>query len=614
MCRRRYIKEIKGRVFLDTNNDGIMNNSELPLKDIGIKLFAADDDEITGTKDAEILIRREKFFSSTKTDETGEFRFLVSDRAYTVCLDMETLPADKSANGTDRFCGMGEDGKFDFAIKDIKPVSVSGSPARMSSARKSGVPAAIKAPEASSTDRIRLARSLGVIDEHREIEYLLQALFSRRNLPEGYRSEIPIKSGTVFVEDIKRYMERADADPELVEAARQKLAASVPELDKVYKSPNGYFNIHYTLSGDNAVAARTGDSRAVPPYIEQIGKAFDNVKTFTCRLRGFREPLTVEGRNIYDVYVFDQKGKYGVTYSSNTYDKRNTGVRVATSFICIDNTYSGKKGFDKGREDCMKVTAAHEFFHAVQYAYNVDSDNWWKEASATWNEDEVYTGVNDYLRYVPAYLSAPFKPLDESSYSGVVFAKFLAENYGGTKIIKKIWEIHSKGCNNSINAIDRAVSEGYPGRDIGTVFNQFSAYNVNPAQYYKEGELWKTSATIQKTYSSYPVALNYGQLNHMSSNYLMFKPSGSAAGKSIRIKVDGTSGARWGFKLQNKKRKDKMYSMTEIVSSGAFSRAVITMKNFGELYEDVCFIPSNLEKSRDGLKYSYTVEVVQEKT
>ena len=49
--------------------------------------------------------------------------------------------------------------------------------------------------------------------------------------------------------------------------------------------------------------------------------------------------------------------------------------------------------------------------------------------------------------------------------------------------------------------------------------------------------------------------------------------------------------------------------MTEIASGGNAGRAVITIKRFGELYEDICLIPSNLEKDRDGLTYSYTVEM-----
>lgn len=666
MCRRISVKEIKGRVFLETNDNQSTGGPGQPLKDVELRLFSAGGGEKAADRDAEILVRTEVLLSRTKTDENGEFRFLAREGAYSVCLDIETLPAGKGVVKAEGFCGNGEKGRIDFPVRDVASIALHESPVRMDiggtlvinpeardrdgnilSARidyrsedgnisfrsnvcrsspktlrgtsssiildagkiRLDVPVRIKPPGGSAAERVRLARRLGMIDEHTEAEYLLHALYDRRKLPEDYGSSVPVKSGTGLVEDLKKYLARTDAAPAVAEAARLAMAASVPKLDKVYRSPGGYFSIHYTLSGANAVAARSRAAQAVPPYIEQVGRAFDNARAFTCLSRGFREPVLDAGRDSYDVYVFDQKGKYGVTYSNNTYSKRNSGARVASSFICIDNTYSAEKGFEKSREDCMKVTAAHEFFHAVQYAYNVDADGWWKEASATWNEDEVYTGINDYLRYVPDYLSAPYRPLDESSYSGVIFAKFLSENYGGS-MIKRVWEIHSAGYGSSITAIDRALKEGGGGQDLGTVFNRFSAFNINPSQYYKEGALWKASAAVQNTWSDYPVASNKGRLDHLSSNYQLFKPAKSAAGTGLKITVDASKEARWGFKLQNRKRKDQKYSMTEIASGGDAGRAVITIKSFGELYEDICLIPSNLEKDRDGLTYSYTVEMV----
>jgi hypothetical protein len=259
MFRRRFVKEIKGRVFLDTNNDGIMNNSEQPLKDIGIRLFVAGDDEISGTEGTEILIRREKLILNTKTDEAGEFRFLVREGAYSVCLDVDTLPSGKVATKTDKSCEAVKSEKIDFPVRDNDPEAKCNSPVQADIGRHFNINTA----KVSSADRVRLARRLGVIDEHTEIEYLLHALYGRQKLPEDYRSRIPIKSGTGFLDDIRRYMQRSDADPKIVEAARQALASSVPKLDEAYKSPSGYFNIHYALSGENSVEPRGGDRKSV---------------------------------------------------------------------------------------------------------------------------------------------------------------------------------------------------------------------------------------------------------------------------------------------------------------------------------------------------------------
>ena len=46
------------------------------------------------------------------------------------------------------------------------------------------------------------------------------------------------------------------------------------------------------------------------------------------------------------------------------------------------------------------MTAAHEFFHAVQFAYDAADDQWFMESTATWMEDEIYDDVNDNLQYL----------------------------------------------------------------------------------------------------------------------------------------------------------------------------------------------------------------------
>ncbi len=604
MFIRRYLKEIKGTVYLDSNHNGRQDQAEPGLKNIGIRLYAVGGSELLREGKGEIRILREKQIWSTKTNEQGEFRFIVSDGAYSVGLDAGTLPEGLFAMDAGRHFKRGESGSIHFAVRD----AVSDTKSSHAAIVRRKNPAV--APDMCETEKISAAYRSGAIDEHKKILYTIYALKHNRKLPEEYRSRIPVKSGTRCVEEIRRYAMRADSDPEVVEEAQRALSSVVPVLDKAYRSPSGYFNIHYTLSGENAVAYRPGDSRDIPEYIRQVGLAFDQVKAITCTTRGFREPILEDGKNAYDVYVYDLKDKYGVTYSSQIFYARNAGeASTASSYICIDNSYAAGKGFDKSREDCMRVTAAHEFFHAVQYAYNVDSDLWWKEASATWNEDEIFTGVNDYVRYVGRYLSSPAKSLDESSYSGVIFVKFLSENYGGYNMVKKIWERHSAGYDNSVAAIDTVIREDYGGSDIGKLFDQFSAYNISPAQYYKEGALWKASAAVQHTYSSYPVAVNLGQLNHLSSSYQQLESSPASEGKSLKITVEGAKGTRWGFKLQKRNKSNQLYSITEILSSGAFNKAEITLENFGELYDRVVLIPANLEKERNGLPYTYSAGI-----
>lgn len=400
-----------------------------------------------------------------------------------------------------------------------------------------------------------------------------------------------------------------EADADITARAKKYIDNAVPKLDKVYISPGKYFKIHYTMTGINAVSPIDLNRNGIPDYIEEIGDAFDYSRKITCFERGFRQPLSGNDDKYYDVYVYNLKGIYGITFAKSIKKDAKTGNRIASSYICIDNNYSKDKGFKKSKLDCMKVTAAHEFFHAVQNAYNLDADSWWKEASATWNEDEVYHGINDYIQYVGKVFSAPGKPLEKNSYSGVVFAKYLSENHGGYDIIKKIWEVHGKGINNSLNAIDRALSENSKGFNIGRAFNQYTAYNYNPSQYYKEGKLWEVNLYIKSAYSSYPVAEQKTYLDHMAADYILFKSEENKSG-TLKITIRTEEKEKMGFKIQKRLRQNGLCEINEIFSDGSANRAEVSCFGFGDLYSEICLIPANLDKSKDNVQYEYLTEVL----
>jgi len=73
-----------------------------------------------------------------------------------------------------------------------------------------------------------------------------------------------------------------------------------------------------------------------------------------------------------------------------------------TSDIDIDNDFIGSKYNAKGIQ-ALRVTAAHEFHHAIQYGYGWWGERYPYELTSTWMEDVVYTDVNDYYQYLPDY-------------------------------------------------------------------------------------------------------------------------------------------------------------------------------------------------------------------
>ena len=47
-----------------------------------------------------------------------------------------------------------------------------------------------------------------------------------------------------------------------------------------------------------------------------------------------------------------------------------------------------------------QVTAAHEYNHVLQFAYDLRQDTWMFESTATWAEEKVFDGVDDYVTYM----------------------------------------------------------------------------------------------------------------------------------------------------------------------------------------------------------------------
>ncbi len=200
---------------------------------------------------------------------------------------------------------------------------------------------------------------------------------------------------------------------------------------------------------------------------------------------GYRAPRRDRGRRRHqgpnrgiDVYLADVgfKGEYGYC----TTDHRSRAQRklgIAPAYCVLDNNFS-KKQFpapDVNGTDALHVTVAHEFFHAIQFAYDYSHhDQWLREGTAVWMEDQVYGGVHanyDYLDESP--LSQPEVPLDRfgapdtgesPEYGAWIFWRFLSE-YLGTDAIREVWNRVAKG-ESALRAVEAVGAGREPKRCI----------------------------------------------------------------------------------------------------------------------------------------------------
>ena len=93
-------------------------------------------------------------------------------------------------------------------------------------------------------------------------------------------------------------------------------------------------------------------------------------------------------------------------------------------------------------------------------------------------EDQVYNGIDDYLRYVRRWVKRWDTPLTTSSikeYGSAVWNQWLARRYG-TAIIRKAWAraIHVRPGGFSVGAYEWAIRAAGPS-DLSHDFTRFAA-------------------------------------------------------------------------------------------------------------------------------------------
>mgnify|MGYP000734129976 FL=1 len=251
---------------------------------------------------------------------------------------------------------------------------------------------------------------------------------------------------------------------------------------------NGMFRFHYTTTGSNAVSTADTNSNAVPDYIEQMSDVFNYVVAVELTMNSFTEPPSDDfysanndngGSGAYDVYVRNAgAGVYGYVqpelYANNNGNNEHSSgvneVNAMTSYMVLRHNYSG---FGNTELENIQVTAAHEYFHAVQFGYDGWEESWVMEATAVQMEEIVYDDINDCYQYMSSWFNNPQQPLnlDNSSrwYGSFIFFEYV-NSHLSDEAIREFWE-HSITHDSyygeySVQTLDEAFD------DLGSSFTE----------------------------------------------------------------------------------------------------------------------------------------------
>jgi len=330
--------------------------------------------------------------------------------------------------------------------------------------------------------------------------FLLSAIISAQNAPLrvcGFSQQFPGR------------LSREPGKPAL-----QKVSAPVRQYQ--ISTAQGHFTLHFDLEGVHAVAAEDTGNNGIPDYIDSAMVILEQVWSAEIDQLGFNPPPGIDGQAVsaYPVYFtqfFDDR-LYGQTWVDEPVN--GSGETRFTSYLELRQNYESAGLYTKGF-DALRVTAAHEFHHAVQIGYYLrleeefPSDIFLMEMSSVWMEDQVFDQINDYYQYLE-YLFGHIHqyPLDgfekpQMAYGHALFLKMLSEKYSPA-LIRKIWEsIPEKAGLNAVQEAVQSESSSFSAEFMDYAsWLLFTGERTLPGYYFEDAQNYPLlPGTAKNTYS-----------------------------------------------------------------------------------------------------------------
>ena len=311
----------------------------------------------------------------------------------------------------------------------------------------------------------------------------------------------------------------------------------------------GAFKVHFTRAGINAVPAVDTDDSGVPDFVEQVATVYEEVGGLYHGALGYRRALsdgTIPdngGDARFDVYLVDfaraADGAFRV-------DQCPSGDRCL-GYVVQENDFAGYNY--PSSVVATRILGSHEYFHAVQAAYDNSQNVIISEGTAVWATERFDPASQDFENFIGGYLSRPDRSIDspppgpvpDFAYGSAIFFKFLTERHDDA-LLRKLWEHLEDGQGDPAERADQAnptwviqldalLKRDYQS-SFAAEFAEFARWNLFLGPAADSAKAWaNASAYPQVTMTSVaaPYRLDGARVFYASTQYF-FVP---AAGRTV---------------------------------------------------------------------------------
>jgi hypothetical protein len=273
--------------------------------------------------------------------------------------------------------------------------------------------------------------------------------------------------------------------------------------DEVLSFDSEHFRAHYALAGTHAVPAGDDDDSGVPDHVEDLLAIYEAVYAHNVEV-GFRVPLSDDGQpdnggdGRFDVYLVDFARSADGAYRA----ERCEGARCS-GYMVQENDFAGY-GYPSIAV-ANTTLASHEYFHAVQAAYDKDQGAVVAEGTAVWASERFDASLRDLEGFAYGYLDNASTPLDSGrggpvdsfSYGAGIFFEFLSERFNDD-VVRVMWEAVADDTApdadwfTALNTVLEAE-----GSSFAAAFTEFSTWTLSTGARARDGEGFESAAQMQ---------------------------------------------------------------------------------------------------------------------